>query len=127
MHSVAAEVAQKVVVLLQDNNLDSGTGQQQRVNQARRTTTGNTDLGSQDAGHAPTVPGGSRLTGRLPTNRSTGCGHLALSAQRLDLALEIVCRRKGSVHRGESQIRHLIEFSQRTEDRKPDLVTGDFR
>jgi len=126
MHGVTAKVAQEVIVFFQNNNLDSGTGQQQRMYQARRTTTGNTDLGSQNAGHAPTLPGDSRLTGRLSTEL-TGCRHLALGAQRLDLALEIVCRRKGPVHRGESQVRHLIEFSQRTEDRKPDLVTGDFR
>ena len=44
-----------------------------------------------------------------------------------DLTLEIVCRRKRPVHRGESQVGDFIEFAQRTEDRKPDLVAGDFR
>jgi hypothetical protein len=49
MHGVAAKVAQEVVVLLQDNNLDPGAGKQQRVHQAGRTATGNTDLGLHNA------------------------------------------------------------------------------
>jgi hypothetical protein len=45
-------------VLFQDNDLDSGAGQQQSMNQARGTATDNTDLGSQNAGHVPTLPVG---------------------------------------------------------------------
>ena len=103
----------------------------QRVNKARRTATGNTDLGLQTLRHGPTLPAGSWRTGSLPSpqvsDRSAGSGHLAVSAQRLDLALEIVCRRKRPVDRGEAQIGHLVEFSQRAKDRKPDLVAGYFR
>jgi hypothetical protein len=51
MYGVAAEVAQKVIVLFEDDNLDSGAGQQQSVNQARGTSAGNTDLGSQNSCH----------------------------------------------------------------------------
>ena len=51
MHGVAAEVAQEVVVLLQDNNLDPGAGKQQRVNQAGGTATGNTNLSLEASCH----------------------------------------------------------------------------
>ncbi len=51
-------------------------------------------------------------------------GNLAVRAQRLDLALEVVGRRERPVDRGEPQIGHLVEFAQRPEDRQPDLVAG---
>ena len=55
MHGVTAEIAQEIVVLFQDDDLDPGAGQQQRMNQARGTATGNTDLGLQDLSHEPTL------------------------------------------------------------------------
>src|SRR6201990_3227717 len=75
MHGVAAEVAQEVVVFFQNNDVDSGARQQQRMHEARRTATGNTDLGSQNSGHerrSPPQAGGgipSRIAarGRTPT------------------------------------------------------------
>jgi hypothetical protein len=45
MHRVAAEITQEVAVLLQDDNLNPGAGEQESVNEAGGTATGNTDLG----------------------------------------------------------------------------------
>src|SRR5271166_1940399 len=45
MHGVAAEVAQEVVVFLQNHGLDTGAGKQESVNESGGTAAGNTDLG----------------------------------------------------------------------------------
>ena len=55
MHGVAAEIAQKITVLFQDNNPDPGAGKQKSVNHAGGTTTGNTNLGLQNLCHGPTL------------------------------------------------------------------------
>lgn len=55
MHGVAAEVAQEVIVFLEDDDLDAGTGEEKSVNESGGTAAGYTDLGSQ-SGHALTVP-----------------------------------------------------------------------
>jgi hypothetical protein len=59
MHGVAAEVAQEVIVFLQDDNLNAGTGKQKSVNESGGTAAGYTDLGSQ-SGHALTLPADTR-------------------------------------------------------------------
>jgi hypothetical protein len=59
VHGVAAEVAQEVVVFLQDDNLDAGAGEQEGVHEPGGTPTGYADLGSQ-SGHALTLPAGAR-------------------------------------------------------------------
>lgn len=56
MHGVAAKVAQEVIVLFQDNNLDAGAGKQQRMDQAGGTTTGDTDLGLNNSRDYLTLP-----------------------------------------------------------------------
>ena len=81
MHGVAAEVAQEVVVFFQHSNFDPGAGQQQSVNQARGTATGNTDLGSQNSRHDPTLLAGSFQ--QLLTGWSAGGGNVAVGAQLL--------------------------------------------
>ena len=55
MHGVAAEIAQKISVLFQDNNPDPGAGKQKSVNHAGGTTTGNTNPGLQNLCHGPTL------------------------------------------------------------------------
>src|SRR5271163_837124 len=65
MHSVAAEVAQEVIVLLQDNNPDPGAGKQQGVNQAGGTATGNADLRLQNSRHGLTLLTNGELTGTV--------------------------------------------------------------
>jgi hypothetical protein len=100
MYGVAAEVAQKVVVLFQHGDLDPSAGQQQSVHHACGAAAGDTNLGLQNLRHAPTL-----------RRRSTGSGHLPVGTQRLDLALEILCRLERPVHRGESQIGDFIEFA----------------
>src|SRR6476620_11089411 len=55
MHGVAAEIAQKITVLFQDNNPDPGAGKQKSVNHTGGTTTGNTNLGLQNLCHGPTL------------------------------------------------------------------------
>src|SRR5258708_20659293 len=50
--------------------------------------------------------------------------YVAVRAQRLDLALKIGCRRKRPVYRREPQVRHLVKFTQRPQDREADVVTG---
>ena len=49
MHGVAAKIAQEVVVLLLDNNLEPGASNLPRVIQAAGTATGYTDLGLHNA------------------------------------------------------------------------------
>jgi hypothetical protein len=44
MNGVAAEVAQKVGVLLQDDNIDAGTGQEKAKHHARRPAAGDAAL-----------------------------------------------------------------------------------
>ena len=58
---------------------------------------------------------------------SARVGDIAVCAQRLDLALEIVCRREGSVHRRESQVGDLVKITQRPKDGQADLVTRNLR
>jgi hypothetical protein len=55
MHGIAAEVAQKVIVLFQDNNLDPGTGKQEGMNQPGGTATGDTDLALNNSRHGLTL------------------------------------------------------------------------
>src|SRR5581483_12423929 len=102
MHGVTAEVAQEIVVLFQDDDLDPGAGQQQRMNQARGTATGNTDLGLQDLSHVPTLPainreptprGGratprSRARNRLRTKRTGTPKRIGDKPPRQDLAAD---------------------------------------
>lgn len=65
MHGVTAKVTQEVIVLLQDDNPDSGAGEQERVNEAGGAPTGNTNLGLKDFRHGPTLP---RARISLPPN-----------------------------------------------------------
>ena len=51
MHGVAAEVAQEVTVLFQDNNLNPGAGEQKCVNQTGGTAASDTHLGLQKSRH----------------------------------------------------------------------------
>ena len=55
MYGVAAEVAQKVIVLFQHDDLDPGAGQQQSVHYARGAAAGDTNLGLQNLRHALTL------------------------------------------------------------------------
>ena len=55
MHGVAAEIAQEVIVLLQDDNPDPCAGKQEAMNEAGGTAAGNTNLGLQNLCHGPTL------------------------------------------------------------------------
>jgi hypothetical protein len=55
MHGVAAEVAQEVIVLFQDDNVDPGAGKEEGVNHAGGTATGDTDLGLKNSRHGLTL------------------------------------------------------------------------
>lgn len=49
--------------------------------------------------------------GRRTDPALVGRADLTMGAQSLDLALEIGGRGEGAVHRGESEIGHLVEFT----------------
>jgi hypothetical protein len=72
MHGVAAEIAQEITVLFQNDNLDPGAGKQKGVDQAGGTATGNTDLGLQDLRHGPTLLVDSSAKRREPTAALSG-------------------------------------------------------
>src|SRR5262249_27582640 len=61
------------------------------------------------------------------TIASTRRAYVAVRAQRLDLAFEIGCRRERPVHRREPQVRHLVKFTQRAQNREADLMAGHLR
>jgi len=65
MHGVAAEIAEEVIVLLQDDNSDPGARKQQSMNKTRGTATGNTNLGSQNLRHSLRVLATARVLGGL--------------------------------------------------------------
>src|SRR5579862_2350775 len=49
----------------------------------------------------------------------------ALGAECRDLVLEVSQRLEAPVYRGEPEIRHLVEVSERAEDREAHLMRGD--
>jgi len=57
MHGVVAEIAQEVIVLLQDDNPDPGAGKQEAMKEAGGTAADDTNLGLQNPCHGPTLPG----------------------------------------------------------------------
>src|SRR5882757_10526429 len=62
---------------------------------------------------------GARWPGRLGLSRSD-------LAQVGDLLLEVLDTGERAIDAGEAQIRNLVEFPQRTEDRQTHLVSGHF-
>ncbi len=52
MNGIAAEVTQKIRVLLQHNNFNSHAGQQESQHHAGRTASSDTTLGTQGLNHA---------------------------------------------------------------------------
>ncbi len=110
----------------------SGRGADHRLPQPRPDHRAGQGVGDPDPVEPRRLGPGRRPRGerRNQADRLTAAcgsalrGNLAVRAQRLDLALEILGRRERPVDGGEPQIGHLVEFAQRAQDRQPDLVAG---